>query len=228
MNSDINKLFLVPLNESLDSEQYDTLSLLIAPDKKARLDKCKSDVDKKLGLYADLLVRVAIHQDLNIENSDIEFDTNSYGKPHLINDQDYHFNISHTHNMIAVAVSDKPVGVDVEKIREFDLGIAKRFFTEHELNYINKSQDNTYERFIEIWTKKEAYIKYIGKGLSIPLNSFDVTGKSLSERFYTVEYGKYIINMCGVEKNIAPTTIIMPEAGLINLAKDLLPYAVVI
>lgn len=224
MNNDINKLFIVPLSEEFDLKLYETLSLLISPDKKAKLDNYKSDIGKKLGLYADLLLRVAIHQDLNIENNDIEFDTNSYGKPHLINDQDYHFNISHTHNMIAVAISHNSVGVDVEKIREIDMGISKRFFTEREQNYIEKSQDDLYERFFEIWTKKEAYMKNTGKGLSVPLNSFDVTGKSLSEHFFTVGYGKYIINLYGVEKNIAPTTVIMPEAGLVNLTKDLLPY----
>ncbi|MCI8472300.1 MAG: 4'-phosphopantetheinyl transferase superfamily protein [Clostridiales bacterium] len=227
MNSDINKLFIVPLAELFDSELYDVLSLLIAPDKKSKLDNYKSDIDKKLGLYADLLLRIAIHQDLNIENSDIKLSTNSYGKPFLKNNQDYHFNISHTHNMIAVAISSNPVGVDVERTREIDTGIAKRFFTKREQNYIEKSQDDLYERFFEIWTKKEAYIKCTGKGLSVPLDSFDVTGKSLSERFYTVGDGKYIINMCGAEENIAPTTIIMPEAGLINLSGDLCSYAVV-
>lgn len=227
MNSNVNKLFVVPLDESFDSELYDTLSLLVSPDKKSRLDSYKSDIDKKLGLYADLLVRVAIHQDLDMENGDIRFGTNSYDKPFLLNNQDYHFNTSHTHNMIAVAVSDKPVGVDVEKIREIDFGVAKRFFSENELNYIKESQDQEFKRFFEIWTKKEAYVKYIGKGLFVPLNSFDVTDRSLSEHFYTVGYGKYIINLYGTEENIAPTTIIMPEAGLIKLTKDLLSYAVV-
>lgn len=227
MNSNINKLLIVPLSDVFDLELYETLSLLISPDRKVKLDNFKFDIDKKLGLYADLLIRVAINQDLNIENGDIEFSTNNYGKPFFKNNQYYYFNVSHTRNMIAVAISNNPVGVDVEKIGEIDLGIAKRFFTENELNYIEESQDNTYERFFEIWTKKEAYIKYIDKGLSVTLNSFDVTGKNLSERFYTVGYGKYIINMCGAEENIAPTTIIMPEAGLINLTKDLLPYSVV-
>ena len=133
MNNNIAKLFIVPLNESFNSELYDTLSLSIATNKKAKLDSYKSDIDKKLGLYADILVRISIYQDLNIENGDIEFSTNSYGKPFLMNNQDYHFNISHTHNMIAVAVSNNSVGVDVEKIKEIDTRIAKRFFTNRNL-----------------------------------------------------------------------------------------------
>lgn len=223
MNSNVNKLFVVPHNESFDSKLYDSLSFLISSDKKAKLDNYKSDIDKKLRLYAELLMRVVIHQDLNVENDDIEFETNSYGKPYLINNQDYPFNLSHTNNMVAVAISNNPVGVDIEKIKEIEMGIAKRFFTEHELNYIEKFQDKIYE----IWTKKEAYLKYIGKDLSVSLNSFDVTCGSLSEHFYTVVYDKYIINMCSADENIAPATIIMPEAGLVNLEKDLLPYAVV-
>ena len=227
MSNDINKLFIVPLNELFDFELYNTLSLLVSPDKKARLDNYKSHIDKKLGLYAELLVRVVMQQDLNIENGDIVFGTNGYGKPFLMNNQDYHFNISHTNNMISVAISSNPVGVDVEKISEIDLEISKRFFTENEQNYIEKSHDGVYERFFEIWTKKEAYVKYIGKGLSVPLNSFDVTKKSLSRHFYTVRYGKYIIHMYGTEEYIAPTTIIMPEVGLINLIENLMPCATV-
>ena len=59
------------------------------------------------------------------------------------------------------------------------------------------------------------------------LNSFDITNRNLFEHFYTVGYGKYIINMYGEEEKIAPTTIIIPAAGLISLTKDLLSYAVV-
>lgn len=91
MNNNIAKLFIVPLNESFNSELYDALSLSVATNKKAKLDSYKSDIDKKLGLYADILVRISIYQDLNIENGDIEFGTNSYGKPFLMNNQGLSF-----------------------------------------------------------------------------------------------------------------------------------------
>lgn len=61
--------------------------------------------------------------------------------------------------MIAVAVSNDSVGVDVEKIKEIDTRIAKRFFTKQEFSYIEKFQDNRSERFFKIWTKKRSLCK---------------------------------------------------------------------
>ena len=54
------------------------------------------------------------------------------GKPYIKDHPDIHFNISHTNGAIAVAFSDSPIGVDVEKIRDFNLKITERFFTPYE------------------------------------------------------------------------------------------------
>ena len=223
MESDICKLFLVKINDTFDSELYDALSCFVTPNKEQELDNTKSDIVKKLRLYAEILTRIAICQDLNVENKDIEFERTCYGKPYLLNDQDYHFSVSHTRNMIAVAVSNKSVGVDVEKVREVDLRIAKRFYTPQERNHLASSLDVKYERFFEIWTKKEAYIKYIGKESS-PLNSLNVMDKELSEHFHTLRCGEYIASVFYEEKNAVPTTILMPERGLVELARDLISF----
>ena len=64
---------------------------------------------------------------------------------------EWQFNISHTEGMLAIAISNVSVGVDVERIRNIGLKIARRFFTEQENKYIEvaKCQD-TYKRFFEI------------------------------------------------------------------------------
>lgn len=221
MNRDINKIILVSLNESFDSTLYDELSSLISSDKKAKLDSYASLIDKKRVLYSDLLIRITIHQDLNIENCDISFDTNIYGKPFLRNNLSVHFNVSHSQNMIAVAISNKPVGIDIEYTKNVNLEIARRFFNESEIEYIKTSSQATNRRFIEIWTKKEAYLKYLGVGLNKSLKSFNVLDKEISNHFYTITYGKYIITTYLSELNLTPPVIVIPEIAIVELAKKL-------
>ena len=221
MNRDINKIFLVSLNEVFDAKLYDDLLSLISRDKKAKLDSYASSFEKKRVLYSDLLIRIIIHQDLNIENNDISFDTNIYGKPFLRNNQSFHFNVSHSQNMIAVAISNKPVGVDIEQTQNVNLEIARRFFNESEIEYIKTSSQATNRRFIEIWTKKEAYLKYLGVGLNKSLKSFNVFDNEISNHFYTITYGIYVISTYLSESNLTPPVIVIPEIALLELAKEL-------
>jgi 4'-phosphopantetheinyl transferase len=84
--------------------------------------------------------------------------------------------------------------VDIERVHPANLKIAKRFFTKNERDYIEKSE-NPNKTFYEIWTKKEACIKHNGKGLSVPLNSFDVMEAPLNARFASFEIHNYIISV---------------------------------
>ncbi|MBO4864928.1 MAG: 4'-phosphopantetheinyl transferase superfamily protein [Eubacterium sp.] len=79
-----------------------------------------------------------------------------------------YYNISHSGNYIAVAVSDKPVGVDVETKDDKDFKVTSRMFTEEDKNFIGDSQD----RFRQVWTLKESFLKCTGQGISVPLNCF--------------------------------------------------------
>ena len=99
-----------------------------------------------------------------------EIKKGSHGKPYFPG-TDIHFNISHSGDYKVLAIAETPVGVDIEKVRKADLRVAKRF-CENEYNYI--TQKDSEHRFFEIWTKKEAYLKYKGTGLSGGLDSFDV------------------------------------------------------
>lgn len=87
----------------------------------------------------------------------------------------FHFNISHSSDYVLCSVSHCSVGIDIEEIKNIDLNIASRFFTNYEINFINQSTaKNRIERFYSIWTAKESYSKFLGEGLSIPLNSFTI------------------------------------------------------
>jgi 4'-phosphopantetheinyl transferase len=83
-----------------------------------------------------------------------------------------HFNISHSGELVALAIAREAVGIDVEEIREMRdlLGIARRFFSAEEAQRVEEDGD----QFFRIWTAKEAVVKAIGSGVSDGLQSFTV------------------------------------------------------
>lgn len=169
---------------------FKRLSSYISDEKLDQILKMQNGIDQKLSLFADLIVRIKATKILMQPNDKLKFRKNSHGKPYLLFYPAFQYNISHTRNAIAVAFSNKQVGIDVEKIHEPDLQIANRFFLVDEYCYIIES-NNRAEKFFEIWTKKEAYIKCFGKGLSISLNSFNVFTDI--KKYYTHHYNEYLI-----------------------------------
>jgi Phosphopantetheinyl transferase len=192
----MNSLYFAEINSTFDSALLEQLLTFVCDEKQTKVKRFRVDIDKKLSLYSELLVRTLICKTFSIQNNEIVFDRNKYGKPCLRDYPDFNFNLSHTRKAIAVAVFDRPVGVDIEKIREADLEIAKRFFKENENAYITGTENDQNKRFYEIWTKKEAYVKCLGKGLSIPLNTFDVLGNNISMNIETFEKDDYIMSVC--------------------------------
>ncbi len=118
---------------------------------------------------------------------------NEFGKPYLRDYPNIHYNISHIKGVIVCAVSDKPVGIDIERVKKINKRIVERYFTQNEQSYIFASKENQDERFVEIWTRKEAYVKRIGKGMAIPFETFDVLKK---EEIMTLWFGIYCIAVC--------------------------------
>lgn len=175
---------------------FNYLLTLVSSSKQYTINRFHFDIDKKLSLYGELVVRVIACHMLGTLNEKIEFCRGEYGKPFLKNYPNFHYNISHTRNAIAIAVSEDVVGVDIEKLRKAELQIADRFFTVAEQDYIKEFKEKTDKRFYEIWTKKEAYIKCIGKGLCLPLNSFNSLDEIMVNQIQSYEMGKYIISVC--------------------------------
>ena len=166
--------YYTKISPAIVADKFEWLMSFLPKEKQKQITLFQNDIDKKLSLYSDILVRLITIKTLNICNKKIVFGKNQYGKPFLLGTHDFSFNLSHTREAVIVAISDKPIGADIEKTRDAPLDIANRFFTINEQKYIKQASTNVDKRFYEIWTRKEAYIKYIGKGLAIPLPSFDV------------------------------------------------------
>ena len=107
-----------------------------------------------------------------------------YGKPYLIDFDNIHFNISHCDGLVACAISDRPIGIDVERIVPFKDNLAKKILTEEEMQFLIccKNDEIAYkEMFFRLWTLKESYIKWNGSGFFKEPKAVSF-GSSLSEK----------------------------------------------
>jgi 4'-phosphopantetheinyl transferase len=168
----------------------------ISRERRERLLRYRSDLDRKLGVYAEVLVRCMICARSGLAYEGIEMKPSRTGKPYVTGFPGCEFSISHTKSAVAAAVSDKPVGVDVERIRDIDIGIAKRVFGEKELAWLDSAAEDRNQRFFSLWTKKEALVKYYGTGLTNSIKSLDVTGSFPGERIESFTIGDYIVSIC--------------------------------
>ncbi len=111
-----------------------------------------------------------------VDPAALVFDYNPQGKPGLADGPA--FNLSHAAGWAALVVSVAPValGVDIEALRPVEDAVARRFFSNRENAALSRLTPDCWpDGFFRCWTRKEAFIKACGPGLSMPLDSFDVT-----------------------------------------------------
>ena len=174
----MKKIFIGILPENYKEKLTDEEKTL---DKKRieELSSRKKETEYAISVYASAAAVRLAKEFIGDENAEFIFERDGRGKPYFKNTDGLFFSISHSFPHYAVAVSDNPVGIDIEKIRDVNLNISKRMFTENERKYVGQNIG----RFFEIWTKKEAYSKFTGKGLGEKFSSFDVLLPPLADNF---------------------------------------------
>jgi 4'-phosphopantetheinyl transferase len=168
------------LSEGLDAAALGAMAGVLSDEERARRDRFVFDRDRRDFVAAHALVRRMLSRYGETEPADWRFDTDAHGKPSVVPAQagtpPLVFNLSHTHGLVACAVARATaLGIDVERVDRMTLGpeIATRYFAAAEIRMLNAQAAERYaERFIELWTLKEAYIKAVGTGLAHPLDSF--------------------------------------------------------
>lgn len=179
------------------------------------IDEQRADKIKRLRITDDKLRCLGAGLLINFIKEKYKIDgevlIDKFGKPYF-NNSDISFNISHSGNYVVAAVSKHGIGVDIQRIKQDKHRIAEKNFLPSECEYINEIEDDAVkqQRFCEIWTIKEAYLKNIGIGLRKPLNSFEVSldgdtpqiiGKK-DYRFVQMKFdGRYIITVCASDKD---------------------------
>jgi 4'-phosphopantetheinyl transferase len=138
--------------------------------------------DRRRFAVSHAMVRHVLGRYLALGPQELRFVLGAKGKPELAtqcNSLRLKFNLSHSGEFALMGVSiNLTMGIDIEEIRP-DFGtqeIAERFFSRYEVaTFLSLPQHQRAEAFFYCWTRKEAYIKAQGDGLSLPLDSFDVT-----------------------------------------------------
>lgn len=170
--------------------------------RKHKVDNFRFVRDKKLSAGAYLLLDKML-KDAGVRKPVFEF--GEYQKAYISNYDDIYFNLSHSGNMVACAVSDKEVGVDVEFIdTTIDLNIAKNFFYNSEYESIMNSPKAS-DEFFRYWVLKESYMKYTGLGFNLNLDEFEIIiedeiklkNDTSDLKFTLFDLEKYKLAVCG-------------------------------
>jgi 4'-phosphopantetheinyl transferase len=158
------------------------LRAVLTADEHEKAGRFHFDIDRRRFVTGRGVLRTLLAQCLDTTPAKLRFATSAFGKPHLVGefvDAPLRFNLSHSGEIVLIACAlRRALGVDVEHMRPDieALRIAERFFSEAERRALaTLAPDRQRDAFYACWTRKEAYIKATGDGLSLPRDQFDVT-----------------------------------------------------
>ncbi len=156
-----------------ESGRWRELLETLPPERQQKALTCRFSLDQARSAGAGWLLQYALEQ-AGIPAARQNFDKTALGKPFLADHQEIHFSLSHTGSWVTCAVSHDPVGVDVEMPR-CTYHIGQRFFQPQELEGLDQLEHfQCRDQLNRLWTGKESFVKALGGGLTIPLNSFTV------------------------------------------------------
>ncbi|MGD1946194.1 MAG: 4'-phosphopantetheinyl transferase family protein [Croceivirga sp.] len=166
------------------NKDIDLFANILCQKERDRAAKYRFEKDKISFICARGALRILLEKYTNQRSQNIVFKYDEFGKPLMEGPSVPHFNVSHSGDQILLGFcANHPLGTDIEKITtDFDiLEIAKNHFYGDEIAALKSlPRLKRYEGFFSLWTRKEAVIKHIGKGLSLPLNSFSVSMESMN------------------------------------------------
>ena len=151
----------------------------------------KHEQGRRLCVLAYLLLKQGLREEYGIMDNPV-FEYNEHGKPSIVGHPEIFFNLSHCKEVVACAISDQPVGIDVESVRSYKERLARYTMNDEEVRDIETSEqpDTT---FIRLWTMKEATMKLVGTGISKDMKSVIDTDRY---KYTTVDRQRYIYTVC--------------------------------
>ena len=176
----------------------------VFPEKRNQeIKNCKSDVVKKERFWAWKILESAVKETTGLKLEDIDISKLDNGK--WVSKKLY-FSLTHSHGLVAVAVSSKSVGIDIETWTEFENkkysleNMVKRFLSENELAIYSDAANK--RRFLELWTKKEAAFKENPSDDGFYSKNIELDNNKLFTKYDFFDDKEYCLSVCSELKNI--------------------------
>jgi 4'-phosphopantetheinyl transferase len=171
---------------SADHESYPHDWRLLDENEQAQAGKMKMALQRQRYVEIHARLRQLLAQLLNQAPEKIRLNKTAFGKPYLVDNPELVFNLSHSGNafLIAVGSTNCQLGVDLEqcKPRADFSALVKKCFAEQEIEYWNRLPEiQKKTEFYRFWTRKEAFVKAIGRGLALGLKQCVINPQKPSE-----------------------------------------------
>lgn len=174
------------------TNKEDRLLNFISEKRKERIMRYRFESDKILSLYGALMIRMGVTKLIGSNYDKLEFSEDENGKPYLCGNRSIKFNLSHTKNALLCGFSSLNIGVDVEKIDNPCYDILPICFHIKEIELINTFDGELKKHeFYNLWTRKEAYVKWSGHGLYKDITKINTLNYNLDKNFTIWNDKKY-------------------------------------
>lgn len=198
----MDSFFLILNSDKFDIQ--DPFIRFLTYERQQRIMHYHNDIDKKLSLYGELIIRAILSKKKSVLPQNIFFEMDINGKPFVKNDFNIHYNISHTKNAVFCAVSDLgEIGADVEVIGPYLPEIMRYIGHPEEIKMMSYIPiEKKALAFYEIWTRKEAYGKKNGLGICQDLRRINTLVSDYGKQFISWKEKQYICSLCTNQKEM--------------------------
>lgn len=183
---------MIYINDRLHEFDIDTALASISPQRRQQAMRFKMEQGRRECVAAYLLLKEGLKKEYGITDNPV-FEYDDGGKPRLQGFPDVYFNLSHCREAAVCALSDVPVGIDIETVRPFRESLARHVLSEEEYGGVAVAVRPDIE-FIKLWTCKEAVLKLTGEGIRSDLKTVLYVHDNFQSD--TVVTDRYVYTVC--------------------------------
>lgn len=178
------QVMVASVNALASSELLEAALCQLSQYRREKTLRYRYDKGKMLSAGAGLLLDYMLRE-RGLRERDMEYVEGEHCKPAFLNHPEIHFNLSHSDTLVACALSDTPVGVDVQHLVKLRDGLVRYTMSDEEIAAFEAldNDDTKQLLFTQLWTLKESYVKATGRGLTHDFPAFEINGDTVKPLF---------------------------------------------